>query len=129
MVGVMVVIEAFFNRAYARTVVFSAPTGQQAMSLPGPPGHSQACLAVWGSLLLSPESWHTQGFVCVLQSLFPQSYVTFGGSMVGLMVTSFKKAYAIPTQQYCIGTWSVRSMNQGILEVVKQDMATVMLTF
>ena len=25
--------------------------------------------------------------------------------------------------QYCIGTWNVRSMNQGTLEVVKQDMA------
>ena len=28
-------------------------------------------------------------------------------------------------QQYCIGTWNVRSMNQGKLEVVKQDMETV----
>ena len=28
-------------------------------------------------------------------------------------------------QQYCIGTWNVRSMNQGKLEVVKQDMARV----
>ena len=26
-------------------------------------------------------------------------------------------------EQYCIGTWNVRSMNQGKLEVVKQDMA------
>ena len=26
-------------------------------------------------------------------------------------------------EQYCIGTWSVRSMNQGKLEVVKQEMA------
>ena len=26
-------------------------------------------------------------------------------------------------QQYCIGTWNVRSMNQGKLEVVKQEMA------
>ena len=28
-------------------------------------------------------------------------------------------------EQYCIGTWIVRSMNQGKLEVVKQDMARV----
>jgi len=28
-------------------------------------------------------------------------------------------------EQYCIGTWTVRSMNQGKLEVVKQDMARV----
>ena len=28
-------------------------------------------------------------------------------------------------EQYCIGTWNVRSMNQGKLEVVKQKMASV----
>ena len=28
-------------------------------------------------------------------------------------------------KQYCIGTWNVRSMNQGKLEVVKQEMAGV----
>ena len=26
-------------------------------------------------------------------------------------------------KQYCIGTWNVRSMNQGKLEVVKQELA------
>ena len=28
-------------------------------------------------------------------------------------------------EQYCTGTWNVRSMNQGELEVVKQEMARV----
>ena len=28
-------------------------------------------------------------------------------------------------EQYCIGTWNVRSMNQGKLEVAKQEMAIV----
>ena len=28
-------------------------------------------------------------------------------------------------KQYCTGTWNVRSMNQGTLEVVKQEMARV----
>ena len=28
-------------------------------------------------------------------------------------------------EQYCIATWNVRSMNQGKLEVVKQEMARV----
>ena len=28
-------------------------------------------------------------------------------------------------EQYCIGTWTVRSMNQGKLDVVKQEMARV----
>ena len=26
-------------------------------------------------------------------------------------------------EQYCIGTWNVRSINQGKLEMVKQEMA------
>ena len=28
-------------------------------------------------------------------------------------------------KQYCIGTWNVRSMNEGKLEVVKQEVARV----
>ena len=28
-------------------------------------------------------------------------------------------------EQYCIGTWNVRSMNQGKLEVVKKEMPRV----
>ena len=28
-------------------------------------------------------------------------------------------------EQYCVGTWNVRSMNQGKLQVVKEDMARV----
>ena len=28
-------------------------------------------------------------------------------------------------EQYCIGTWNVRSMNQGKLEAVKQEMERV----
>ena len=28
-------------------------------------------------------------------------------------------------EQYCTGTWNARSMNQGKLEVVKQEMAIV----
>ena len=29
------------------------------------------------------------------------------------------------TEKYCIGTWNVRSMNQGKLEVIKQEMTRV----
>ena len=28
-------------------------------------------------------------------------------------------------EQYCIGTWNIRSMNQGKLKVVKKEMARV----
>ena len=32
-------------------------------------------------------------------------------------------------EQHCIGTWNIRSMNQGKLEVVKQEMARVNVDF
>ena len=32
-------------------------------------------------------------------------------------------------EQYCIGTWNVRSMNQGKLDVVKQEMARMNINF
>ena len=33
--------------------------------------------------------------------------------------------YDAVKEQYCIGTWNVRSMNQGKSEVVKQEIARV----
>ena len=48
------------------------------------------------------------------QKQYPAVYVTGDRSKV-----QFCK------EQYCIGTWNVRSMNQGKLEVVKQEMARV----
>ena len=30
-------------------------------------------------------------------------------------------------EQYCVGTWNVRSMNQGKLDIVKQEMARLNL--
>ena len=62
------------------------------------PGHSPESLgqSLVGSLLLSPGSWYTQGSVCALQEPISQSWVSSGSSVVGLMVTSSKRAYAIP---------------------------------
>ena len=40
-------------------------------------------------------------------------------------VTSDRSKVRCYKQQYCIGTWNVRFMNQGKLEVVKQEMARV----
>ena len=37
-------------------------------------------------------------------------------------VTSDKSKVRCRKEQYCIGTWNVMSMNQGKLEVVKQEM-------
>ena len=40
-------------------------------------------------------------------------------------VTSNRSKVRCCKEQYCIGTWNVRSTNQGKLEVVKQEMARV----
>ena len=40
-------------------------------------------------------------------------------------VTSDRSNVQCCKEQYCIGTWNVRSMNQGKLEVVKQEMVRV----
>ena len=79
------------------------------------PGHSWASLtqSLVGTLLPSPVSWCTWGLVCVLQESvspvlckfcnqvplfskvkFPKGSHLLGGSMVGLMATSSKRAYA-----------------------------------
>ena len=49
-----------------------------------------------------------------MQKLYPVVGVTGDGSKVRCC-----------KEQYCIGTWNVMSMNQGKLEVVKQEMARV----
>ena len=40
-------------------------------------------------------------------------------------VTGDRSKVRCSKEQYCIGTWNVRFMNQGKLEVVKQEMARV----
>ena len=40
-------------------------------------------------------------------------------------VTGHRSKVQCCKKQYCIGSWNVRSMNQGKLEVVKQEMARV----
>ena len=40
-------------------------------------------------------------------------------------MTSDRSKVRCCKEQYCIGTWNVRSMDQGKLEVVKQEMARV----
>ena len=44
---------------------------------------------------------------------------------IGLDMTSDGSKVQCCKQQYCIGTWKVRSMNQGKLEVVKQERVNV----
>ena len=42
-----------------------------------------------------------------------------------VLVTGDRSKFRCCKEQCCIGTWNVRSMNQGKLEVVKQEMAGV----
>ena len=62
---------------------------------PETPGRSRASLGqpLVGSLLLSPGSWCTQGFVCALQESVSPVLCKFWWLM-GLMMTSSKRAYA-----------------------------------
>ena len=62
------------------------------------PGHSLESLgqSLVGSLLLSAGHWCTRCSVCALQESISQSCVLSGRSVVGLMATSSKRAYAIP---------------------------------
>ena len=102
MVEVMKIMATSFKRSHARTAARSAPTLHQATNDP--------CLCqrlldtqwhvwvnlFWGhcSFLLGPGV-HKVLFV-PSKSLFPESYVSSGSSMVVLMVTSSKRAYVIP---------------------------------
>jgi len=91
-----------FKRSHACTAALSAWDLAAGHHRPTPlletPGPSWASLGQpsVGSLLLSPGSWSTQGFVCALQESVSQSRVSSGGCMVLLMVTSSKRVYAVP---------------------------------
>ena len=102
MVQVMKTMVTSFKKSHAHTATLSAPNPAaghcQPTPLPETPGHSESSMgqSLVGSLLLSPGSWCTQGPVCALQESISQSCVSSGSSMVGLMETSSKRAYAIP---------------------------------
>ena len=106
MVKVMKIMVTSFKMPHAGTSALSASNPEAGHCRPTPlpetPGHSWASLgqSLVGSLLLSSGSWCTQGFACALQSLFPQASVSSGGSMVGLMATSSKRAYAKPRSHW-----------------------------
>ena len=73
MVEVMKTMVASFKRSHDGTATLSPPDPAAGHCRPTPPpetpGHSRASLgqSLVGSLLLSPRSWCTEGFVCALQ--------------------------------------------------------------
>ena len=88
-----------FKRSHACTATLSAPNPAAGHHQPMPPletpGHKSLGQIVVGSLLLSPGSWCTGICLCPPRVYFPVC-VSSGSSMVGLMATFFKRAYAIP---------------------------------
>ena len=100
MVGVMI-MGTSFKRSHAHNAALSAPdhaAGHHwSKPLPETPEHSRASLDVlWGhcSFLLGPGAYKV--LFVPSKSLFPQYFVSSGSSIVGLMATSSKRAYAIP---------------------------------
>ena len=100
MVAVMKLMATSFRRSHARTAALSAPDLQQATSNPHHwwrllDTHRQVWVSLlWGhcSFVRGPGA-HKVLFVSS-KSLFPQSCVSFGSSIVGLMTTSSKSSYA-----------------------------------
>ena len=94
------VLKVSFKRSHAHTTTLSAFAAGHCRPMP-PPGDSWTLMGKSGSVfygVTAPFSWvlvHTR-FV-PSKNLFSQSYVNSGGFMVGLMVTSSKRAYAIPS--------------------------------
>ena len=102
MVEVMKIMATSFKRSQACTAAFTAPHPavgyQQPTPPPETPGHSRASLgqSLVGSLLLSlGPGVHGVLFV-PSKSLFPQSWVRSGSSVVGLRATSSKRAMPPP---------------------------------
>ena len=96
MVEVMKTMVTSFKRSHACTAALSAPDPAAGhrwpMPLPETPRHSRTSLHQSLVGTLSPGVWCTQASVEPSKSLFPQSCVTSGSSMVGLMVTSSKRS-------------------------------------
>ena len=102
MVEVMKIMATSFKRSHAHTATLNAPNPAAGHHRPRSPmetpGHSQACLgqSLVESLLLSPESWLHKVLFVPSKILFPQFCVNSGGSVMVLMVTFYKRAYATP---------------------------------
>ena len=102
MVEVMKKMATSFRRSHTHRATLRIPDPAAGHGWPTPPretpGHSQASLdqSLVGSLLLSPGFWsHSVLFLCPPRVCFP-STLSSGSSMVGLMMTTSKKAYATP---------------------------------
>ena len=99
---VMKIMATSFKRSPGRTATLRAPNPAAGHGRPTPPQrlldtHGQVWVSLlWGhwSFLLGPGAH--KGLFVSSKGLFPQSCVSSGSSMVGLIATFSKRAYAIP---------------------------------
>ena len=61
----------------------------------------------------------------ISREIIPERMKGWSQSKNNVDVTGDRSKVRCCKEQYCIGTWNVRSMNQGKLEVVKKEMARV----
>ena len=106
MVEIMKIMATSFKRSHACTATLSAPSSAAGHHQPTTDSclcqrlldtYGQVCVSLlWGHcfFLLGPSVYKI--LFVPSKSLFPQSYVSSGSSVVGLMETSSKRAYAIP---------------------------------
>ena len=100
MVEVKKVMGSSFKTSHTHTAALSAPTSAAGHRRPTPPKrllgtHGQVWVSLVGSPLLSPRSWCAQGLFVPSESLLPHSCVSSSGSIVGLLATSSRRAYAV----------------------------------
>ena len=99
MVEAMKIMVTSFKRSHAFTAALNAPNPEAGHCQPRPPPgtHGQVWVSLlWGhwSFLLGPGAH--KGLFVSSRGLFPQSCVSSGSFMVGLIATFSKRAYAIP---------------------------------
>ena len=105
MVEVMKLMATSFKRSHSDTATLSAPNPAAGHLHPTPltetPGHSWASLGrlLWGHCSFFLGSGAHKLLFVPSESLFPQSCVSSGGSVVRLMVTFSKRAYGSPRSE------------------------------
>ena len=116
----MKIMMTSFKRSHAGPAALRAWDCAAAHRWPMPPRETPGCSwaglsqsLLWGhcSFLLGPGT-HKALFV-PSKSLFPQSWVSSGGSVVGLMVTSSKRTYVYCTQSPCPFARPLRTYSQA----------------
>ena len=76
-------------------------------------------------LLRSVDAQYTTGYQWRRNSRKNEATESKQKQHPAVYVTGDRSKVRCCKEQYCIGAWNVRSMNQGKLEVVKQEMARV----